>query len=86
MPLKLRTMTKMSDIPVDITFDQLLVKTSREMETEFNLLYVCLISSHSKNVALEPQNKSKNRYGDILPCKTKILYNYLSFISLLVLL
>lgn len=86
MPLKLRTMVKMSDIPVDITFNQLLSKTSREMETEFNLLDVYSELSHSSNIAMEPQNKSKNRYSDILPCKTKNLYDYLSLISLLILL
>lgn len=64
----MRSIIKKS-IPSDITFQQLLTKTFEEMETEYNLLDVFFKSNPSTYEAMLPENRSKNRYSDILPCK-----------------
>lgn len=60
-----------SDVPGDMNFKQLLAKTPREIEAEYNLLNRYLDSNFSADVAVMPQNKFKNRYVNTLPCNTR---------------
>lgn len=76
------TTTKESvSVPGDMNFKQLLTKTPQEIETEYNLLDICLKSNLSMVVATMPENRWKNRYINTLPCKTKSLIVYLSHIT-----
>lgn len=55
-------------MPSDMDFEQLFEKTPEDMDTEYNLIDVFLKSNPSTYIATLPQNRSKNRYSDILPC------------------
>lgn len=74
-----------SGLPADVNFKQLLAKYPQEIGAEYDLLNVCLKLIPSTDVALMPQNRSKNRYINTLPCKNhpqkiEIHYRRLLFI------
>jgi protein tyrosine phosphatase len=66
-----------------LNFKQLQTKSSREIATEYNALnsnWKTNISTKTNcDIAMLLENKSKNRYADIIPCKAKNIYYNTSY-------
>lgn len=60
-------------LPSDMNFKHLSAKTPQEIEAEYDLLNVYSESNYTTDAAVMPQNKSKNRYINTLPCKIRKL-------------